>query len=267
MQILRGVPESVLWLLDTTAATKKHLADQAEAQGVARDRLIFAPKLHNTLHLARYRLADLFLDTAPYGAHTTASDSLWCAVPVLTLSGRSFASRVCGSLVRSAGTPELVCSSPDEYVARAIALGNNRSELEQYRRKLHESRDNCVLFDMNKLITSIEELYRTIANNHNAGLTPQPDLNNLDVYLKIGCELDHEATEMLAVANYEGLYKSELTRCYRARPFSPDTRLWTADDIPSNGYSSTAKPRGKTNTDTVPTITARKHSKKERRVP
>ena len=113
MEILHEVPESVLWLLDTTEETKTRLRQHAVSKGIGGERLIFAPKMQNAAHLARYALADLFLDTVPYGAHTTASDALWMGVPVLTLSGRSFASRVCGSLVRSAGIKELVVLSPE----------------------------------------------------------------------------------------------------------------------------------------------------------
>lgn len=87
------------------------MADYAAQAGVASERLVFAPKLANARHLAGYPLADLFLDTAPYGAHTTASDALWMGVPVLTLPGRGFASRVCASLVRAAGLPEMICAS------------------------------------------------------------------------------------------------------------------------------------------------------------
>ena len=133
IEILKGVPNSVLWLIDAAEETKTRLWAYAEQNGIARSRIVFAPKLQNAFHLARYPLADLFLDTAPYGAHTTASDALWMGVPVLTLSGRSFASRVCGSLVRSAGLPELICQTPQEFVARAIALGHNRTEVKAYR--------------------------------------------------------------------------------------------------------------------------------------
>lgn len=231
MRILNGVPGSVLWLLDGSPEVNKRLGDKAEAHGVARERIVFAPRVHNALHLARYALADLFLDTLPYGAHTTASDSLWSAVPVLTVSGRNFASRVCGSLVRSAGLAELVCTTTEDYVARAIALGNDRSQLGQYRRRLEEGRNQCILFDMDKLVASIEQHYRDIAREHNAGRTPQPDLTNLSEYLNAGSEFEHEVTEMSDVADYEGLYKSLLARRYRARPFPSDARLWGADDI------------------------------------
>src|SRR5204863_9444565 len=134
MEILSRVPNSVRWLLETSAEVKERLGEYAESKGIARNRLVFAPKQHNPLHLARYPLADLFLDTAPYGAHTTASDALWMGVPVLTLSGRSFASRVCGSLVRAAGLIDLVCTCPEDFVERAVALGNNRSKIESCKR-------------------------------------------------------------------------------------------------------------------------------------
>ena len=109
------MPDSVLWLLGAPEATSQRLRAYAAQHGVAGERVIFADKLAHAWHLARHRLADLFLDTLPYGAHTTASDALWMGVPVLTLSGRSFASRVCGSLVRAAGLPELVCSNAETY--------------------------------------------------------------------------------------------------------------------------------------------------------
>ena len=129
LKILAEVPDGVLWLLTGTDATNERLRAYAAARGIAPERLVFAPKVANPMHLARYRLADLFLDSTPYGAHTTASDALWMGVPVLTASGRSFASRVCGSLVRAAGLPELALSSLDDFVATAVALGRDRARL------------------------------------------------------------------------------------------------------------------------------------------
>jgi predicted O-linked N-acetylglucosamine transferase (SPINDLY family) len=111
MDILRAVPASVLWVLCAEESTQDRLRHHALAEGIDPQRLVFAGRMPNALHLARYRLADLFLDTAPYGAHTTASDALWMGVPVLTCPGLSFAARVCGSLVRAAGVPELICTS------------------------------------------------------------------------------------------------------------------------------------------------------------
>ena len=231
MEILKRVPESVLWLLDTSAETKNRLRDFAESKGVARARLIFAPKQHNPLHLARYPLADLCLDTAPYGAHTTASDALWTGVPVLTLSGRSFASRVCGSLVRSAGLSDLVMTRPEEYIERAVALANDRAAIDTYKRKLEKGRDSCVLFSTDLLVDRLEDLYRTMAREHQQGRTPRPDLANLHRYLEAGIEHDHEKEEVLTVSDYHGLYKTRLARMHLARSMRADARLWRANDI------------------------------------
>ena len=231
MEILNRVPNSVLWLLETSAEVKDRLGAYAESKGIAKSRLVFAPKQHNPLHLARYCLADLFLDTTPYGAHTTASDALWMGVPVLTLSGRSFASRVCGSLVRSAGLPELVVTRPEDFVIRATALGNNRPTVEAYKKKLESTRLSCTLFDTNLLVRKLEELYLTMARAHQNGEVHKPDLANLERYMDAGIDHDHEAQELLGFTDYDGLYKAKLARLHSARPIPPDTRLWTKDDV------------------------------------
>lgn len=231
MEILAKVSDSVLWLLDTSAKAKANLGELAEKKGISRSRLVFAPKLHNAHHLARYPLADLFLDTVPYGAHTTASDALWMGVPVLTLSGRSFAARVCGSLVRASGLTDLVCTRPEDYVARAIALGNDRPEVEAYKRTLERNRNACTLFDTDMLTERLEALYRGMCSDYQKGIVPRPDLTNLSTYLEVGIGLDHENEELLALADYHGLYKAQLKRFHLARPLHADGRLWTADDI------------------------------------
>lgn len=231
MQILHEVPESVLWLLDTTEETKTRLRQHAVSKGIGAERLIFAPKMQNAAHLARYALADLFLDTVPYGAHTTASDALWMGVPVLTLSGRSFASRVCGSLVRSAGIKELVVLTPEAYVKKAVELAKNKSQVETFKTKLLRNRLKCDLFNMDLLVASLEGLYREMCEDHQKGRLPQPDLRNLDRYLEVGLGLDHEGQELLAVDDYEGLYKDGLMRQHWARPIAADARLWSAKDI------------------------------------
>lgn len=231
VEILKRTPGSVLWLLDTTPETNKRLSDMAESYGLDRSRLVFAPKLANAYHLARYPLADLFLDTVPYGAHTTASDALWMGVPVLTLSGRCFASRVCGSLVRSAGLPELVCETPRDYVERAVALAHDRPQLAALKAKLQAGRDTCDLFNMDQLVACLEDLYGEMCLAHGQGALPQPNLANLETYFDIGTEFDHEGVELLAVDDYHGLYKTGLEQRHRARPMRPDGRLWTAGDI------------------------------------
>jgi predicted O-linked N-acetylglucosamine transferase (SPINDLY family) len=231
MEILARVPDSVLWLLDASKETKDRLLGYAEQHGIARTRLVFAPKLANPHHLARYPLADLFLDTTPYGAHTTASDALWMGVPVLTLSGRSFASRVCGSLVRSAGLSDLVMMNASDYVERAVALANDRAAIQAYKTKLNSDRLTCQLFDTQKLVDRLEDLYRFMCSEYTQGRMKQPDLTNLERYLDAGIEHDHEAAEMLSVADYHGLYKTKLAQVHLARPMLADNRLWTQADI------------------------------------
>jgi predicted O-linked N-acetylglucosamine transferase (SPINDLY family) len=231
MTILQRVPGSVLWLLDGGEAISKRLTEYAAQRGIASDRLVFAPKMAHPDHLARYILADLFLDTAPYGAHTTASDALWMGVPILTLSGRSFASRVCGSLARAAGVPDLVCTNPDQYVERAVALAQNGTDLQQYRKRLAATRDSCVLFDMDSHVRHLEGLYREIWEEFHKGRLPRPDLANLDTYLEVGIEQDHDSVEMLAIKDYRGWYGAKLADRHRRCAIPEDRRLWTAADI------------------------------------
>jgi predicted O-linked N-acetylglucosamine transferase (SPINDLY family) len=231
MEIVKRTPGSVLWLLDTAEETKVRLRDEAEVRGVARERIVFATKLANPYHMARYELADLFLDSSPYGAHTTASDALWMGVPVVTLSGRSFASRVCGSLVRSAGLPELVCETPDAFVALAVALAAEPDRLKSLRAKLKASRDTCITFDMDLLTSELEGLYRRMCEDHRAGLTPRPDLRNLDAYLAAGVESNPDVEETLAVSDYHGRYIAALAARHRMRPLAADDKLWTKDRI------------------------------------
>lgn len=231
LEILARTQNSVLWLLDPSEQTKARLQQAAAQKGIAPERLVFAPKMRNDLHLARYPLADLFLDTAPYGAHTTASDALWMGVPVLTLSGRSFASRVCGSLVRAAGVPDLVTTSPDEYVARAVALAGDPAAIGAYKARLRANRDTCQLFNTASLVDHLENLYRDLCDAHGKGLTPQPDLSNLDAYFDVGIDHDHDSQEVTAIADYAGMYREKLRRIHLARPLHPDSRLWGEKDI------------------------------------
>jgi predicted O-linked N-acetylglucosamine transferase (SPINDLY family) len=239
MEILRGVPGSVLWLLDCTVETQARLRAMAEQQGVEGARLVFAPKQPNADHLARYPLADVFLDTVPYGAHTTASDALWMGVPVLTLSGRSFASRVCGSLARSAGLPELVCTDPRAYVEKAIALGRDPEQIKTLKAKLEIGRGSSTLFDTDRLVRELEQLYLDMCEDHRSGRLPRPDLANLAAYFDIGVELDHEGAELLANPDYQGLYRAELARRHKVRPMAPDQRLWTAAEVAaSDGWEA-----------------------------
>jgi predicted O-linked N-acetylglucosamine transferase (SPINDLY family) len=227
LSVLARVPGSVLWLLGTNAATNERLQGYALERGISKDRLVFAQKLANPYHLSRYALADLFLDTTPYGAHTTASDALWCGVPVLTASGRSFASRVCGSLVRAAGLPELVCQSPAELVERAVELGRDRAALEPLRTRLRDGRQTSTLFDTPRLVRELENLYRGMWNDYTGGRLPKPRLDNLEAYLDIGSTLDPEAVELQALPDYEGFWLEKLAARHRYRPLVADGRLVT----------------------------------------
>jgi predicted O-linked N-acetylglucosamine transferase (SPINDLY family) len=243
LKILTAVPGSVLWLLESTPATHERLRDFAEAHGVARERLIFAPKMPNAQHLARYPLADLFLDSNPYGAHTTASDALWMGVPMITISGRAFASRVCGSLVRAAGLPELVCASEDEYVGLAVALAGDPARLAGLKARLEKTRLTCDLFNTDKLAHALEGLYRQMVADYQAGRLPQPDLGNLEAYLAVGLEFDHEAAELMAEPSYHELYLAGLERRHLVRPLRPDPRLWPEPAPSARSAAEPLKPR------------------------
>jgi len=227
LEILGRVPESVLWLLSGTEKAHENLRAYAASHGVSGERLIFADKKPNPEHLARYPLADLFLDTSPYGAHTTASDALWMGVPVVTFNGRSFASRVCGSLVRAAGLPELACATPQEYVDRAVALGKDKTSRLNYREKLAALRDTCDLFNTPKLTQSLEGLYKQMWADYESGALPKPDLHNLDVYLEIGASQNHDALEVQALTDYEGWWFDALCKRHVNRSIPTDARFWT----------------------------------------
>jgi predicted O-linked N-acetylglucosamine transferase (SPINDLY family) len=231
MTILTRVPDSVLWLLDGTEFSNKNIVEYANKRGIASERIIFATKLTNPNHLARYPLADLFLDTTPYGAHVTASDALWMGVPILTFPGRCFASRVCGSLVKSAGLPELICDGPDDYIEKAVQLGNNRKKIAQMKKHLAKERDSCVLFDTDLLVKSMEKLYKKMWDEYSAGKLPIPDLSNLDSYFDVGCEINHEAVEVLTIDDYDSIYQDKFSYWHKYSPIRADNRLWTATDI------------------------------------
>ena len=125
----------------------RQLAPEAQARGVAADRLVFAPRLPAAEHLARHRLADLFLDTFPYNAHTTASDALWAGCPLLTIAGETFASRVAGSLLTTLGLPELITTGLDDYEALALRLATDTKQLADLRARLQANRATSALFN------------------------------------------------------------------------------------------------------------------------
>jgi predicted O-linked N-acetylglucosamine transferase (SPINDLY family) len=226
MMIMGAVPDSVLWLLSATNDTNERLRQAAAASGIAPERIVFAPKLPNPEHLARYPLADLFLDSSPYGAHTTAADSLWMGVPIVTFTGRTFAARVCASVVHAAGLEELACPTPESYVAKAIELAHDREKFAAIKSKLAEGRDSCLLFDTPRLVVALEDLYRQMWSDFKRGTLPVPDLRNLDIYHEVGLGLDLENIEALSDDAYALLYKEMLAALHRCYPVAPDDRLW-----------------------------------------
>jgi len=172
MRILQRVEGSVLFLLADNAQAAANLRREAVARGVAADRLVFAGLLPPAEYIARYRVADLFLDTLPYNAGTTASDALWAGLPVLTLVGRSFASRVAASLLTAIGLPELITTSPEDYERVAVELGTNTGKLGAVRKKLADNRLTTRLFDTTQFTRDIEAVYEAMCARYRAGLAP-----------------------------------------------------------------------------------------------
>jgi predicted O-linked N-acetylglucosamine transferase (SPINDLY family) len=162
MRVLSRVPGSVLWLLQISDASARGLRVEAMMRGVAPERLVFAPLRPMPEHLARHRLADLFLDTLPYNAHTTASDALWAGLPLLTCIGSAFAGRVAASLLRAAGLPELVTYNRDDYETMAVRLASSPELLARLRAKLAGNRSTCALFDVRRYTRHIESAYITM---------------------------------------------------------------------------------------------------------
>jgi predicted O-linked N-acetylglucosamine transferase (SPINDLY family) len=158
MRLLEHVPGSVLWLLETNGEATANLREQARRHGVAGERLVFAPRLDLPAHLARHALADLFLDTFPCNAHTTANDALFAGLPLITCAGETFASRVSGSQLHAIGLPELVTHSIEAYKALALELARQPALLAQYRARLAANRVTQPLFDVAGYTRALEDL-------------------------------------------------------------------------------------------------------------
>jgi predicted O-linked N-acetylglucosamine transferase (SPINDLY family) len=172
MRILKHVQGSVLWLIEDNAEAVANLRKEAVRRGVDAGRLVFAGRLPQAEHLARQRLADLFLDTLPCNAHTTTSDALWAGLPVLTRSGETFAGRVAASLLKAVGLPELVVATQEAYEALAIALASDPARLAAIRRKLSAARLTSPLFDAARFAHNIEAAYVAMHERHLAGALP-----------------------------------------------------------------------------------------------
>ncbi|HVW75037.1 MAG TPA: tetratricopeptide repeat protein [Rhizomicrobium sp.] len=159
MRLLKALPASVLWLLEDNAAMPRNLQAAACARGIDPSRLVFAPRMAPALHLARHRLADLFLDTLPYGAHTTASDALWAGLPLLTCKGRQFDGRVAASLLQAIGLPDLVTASLEAYETLALALARDPERLAELRARLAANRLSSPLYDVKRFTKAMEAAY------------------------------------------------------------------------------------------------------------
>ncbi len=172
IKILEAVEGSVLWLLEDNPIAKANLRKEAQARGLNPDRLIFAQRMKLPEHLARHRVADLFMDTFPYNAHTTASDALWAGLPVLTCMGESFASRVAASLLNAIELPELITTTQEQYESTAVELATNPEKLKAIKDKLERNRLTTALFDTEHFTKHIEAAYIKIYERYQADLTP-----------------------------------------------------------------------------------------------
>lgn len=170
-RLLASVPGSVLWLLASREA-EGNLRNEALKRGVDGTRLVFAPDMSQVEHLGRLQLADLVLDTAPYGAHTTASDALWVGTPLVTQPGATFPSRVAGSLLNAIGLPELIVEDEDRYFDVAFALATDPARLGDLRSKLMRNRLSAPLFDVAAYTRALEKLFRTMWDRYRAGSPP-----------------------------------------------------------------------------------------------
>lgn len=172
MRILKAASDATLLLYAENETAAVNLKAEAARHGIAPERLVFGAKLPRPAYLARYQIADLFLDTLPFNAGTTASDSLWAGLPVLTCRGESFAGRMASSLLEAIGLPELITTTPAAYEALAIALAKNPARLSEIRAKLAPNRQTSALFDVKRFARTIENAYVQMTARARAGLPP-----------------------------------------------------------------------------------------------
>jgi predicted O-linked N-acetylglucosamine transferase (SPINDLY family) len=174
MNVLKRVPASVLWLSPGAATGAGNLRREAQARGVGSERLVFARHLPSKAeHLARHRLAGLYLDTLLYNAHTTACDALWAGLPVLTCLGGTFASRVGASVLKAVGLPELIVQDLESYENLAVRLAQNPEKLAELRARLDKQRVSAPLFDTRRLVRNLERAYRRMWDLFAAGKAPE----------------------------------------------------------------------------------------------
>jgi predicted O-linked N-acetylglucosamine transferase (SPINDLY family) len=172
MGLLRDVPDSVLWLLSADPKALENLRRQASGCGISPERLVFAPRVRSADHLARHRLADLFLDTLHCNAHTTASDALWAELPLLTCLGSTVAGRVAASLLHAVDLKDLVTTSLHDYRELALRLARDPALLRSLKTRLAQNRDTAALFDTRRFARTLEAAYSTMWERYRAGLSP-----------------------------------------------------------------------------------------------
>ena len=174
MRILQQVPGSVLWLAENNSISVANLRKEAVARNISPDRLVFAKRMESLAdHLARHRLADLFIDTLPFNAHTTASDALWAGLPVLTCIGTTFAGRVAASLLKAIELPELITSTQEDYEAMAVELATTPEKIMAIRQKLDQNRVSTPLFNSMLFARNIENAYIKMFNMYHANTGPE----------------------------------------------------------------------------------------------
>jgi predicted O-linked N-acetylglucosamine transferase (SPINDLY family) len=173
MRLLGAVGGSVLWMLANDAVTEQNLRREAQNRGIAPDRLVFARQTGYADYLARYLLADLFVDTLPFNGGTTVSDALWAGVPVVTCSGETFAARMGGSLLHAIGLPDLIAPSPEAYEGLARRLATDPQLLAQAKAKLAANRATHPLFDTDRFRRHIEAAYTIMYQRHRRGEAPE----------------------------------------------------------------------------------------------
>ena len=166
VEILKKTPKSVLWLISKNDKFKKNLKKEFEKNKLNSERIIFSEPVSVKEYLARFKFADLFLDTFPYNAHTTCNDSIWAGVPVLTKIGKSFHSRVASSLLKTSGLEELITHSDEEYVSKAVKIANDEKYLKQLKNKLNTFKDVNPLFDSELYTRNLEQAYEIVFQNH-----------------------------------------------------------------------------------------------------
>jgi predicted O-linked N-acetylglucosamine transferase (SPINDLY family) len=172
MRLLRAAEGSVLWLLGADDAVERNLRQAAEARNVPSNRLAFAARVGYGDYVARYRLADLFLDTLPFNAGTTASDALWAGLPLVTCCGEAFNARMAGSLLHAIGLPELATHSLEDYEALALTLARNAEALASIKARLMENRDLYPLFDTDRFRRHLEAGYQAMWERYQRGEPP-----------------------------------------------------------------------------------------------